>query len=128
MLKIVCIKRKAYGSTSTITGCNKIYNMVNNISDTPFKINQPLLDYLISAGTKHNLLMDPLIKHKYADFFFEKIKRSRYQERMLASYNSKVLLQETILDLAEFYKRFSKIYFPVRLDQRGVDYIVVLII
>lgn len=89
--------------------------MVNNISDTPFKINQPLLDYLNGAGAKHNLLMDPLIKHKYADLE----KRSRYQERMLASYNSKVLLQETIFDIAEFYKRFSKIYFPVRLDQKG---------
>jgi hypothetical protein len=83
------VERKAYGSTSTITGCNKIYNMVNNISDTPFKINQPLLYYLNGAVTKHNLLMDPLIKHKYADLE----KRSRYQERMIATYNSKVLLQ-----------------------------------
>lgn len=64
---------------------------------------------------KHNLLIDPLVKHKYADLE----KRSRYQERMLASYNSKVLLQETILDIAEFYKRFRKIYFPVKLYKRG---------
>lgn len=43
--------------------CNKIYNMVNNISDTPFKINQPLLTYLNGVGAKHNLLIDPLVKY-----------------------------------------------------------------
>ena len=29
------------------------------------------------------------------------------------------MLQETTLGLAEFYRKFSKIYFPIRLDQRG---------
>ena len=32
---------------------------------------------------------------------------------------SKIILQETVLGLAEFYSRFNEIYFPVRLDQRG---------
>jgi len=29
------------------------------------------------------------------------------------------VLQETILGIAEFFRKFSRIYFPVRLDQRG---------
>lgn len=45
--------------------------------------------------------------------------RSEYQDKVYKSYVSKVLLQENILDIAILYQNFSKIYFPVRLDQRG---------
>lgn len=92
--------------------------MVNNISSTPFKINQDLLDYICNEGLKHNLLIDPYAKHKFSDL--EKL--SKYQKGVLASHNSKVVLQESILGIAEFYRKFSKIYFPLRIDQRGRIY------
>lgn len=89
--------------------------MVNRISKTPFKINQTLLDYITGEGAKHDLLIDIYTKHKYADLE----KRTKYQQSLFTSHNSKVMLQETILGLAEFYRKFYKIYFPIRLDQRG---------
>ena len=88
--------------------------MVNSISNNPFKINSTLLDYIHGDGTKHNLLIDPQAKHKFADLS----KRTKYQQGILASHNSKVILQETILGIAEYYRRFSKIYLPGRLDTR----------
>lgn len=92
--------------------------MVNQISSTPFKINQTLLDYITGEGAKHNLLIDVHTKHKFADLE----KRTKYQQSVFASHNSKIVLQETILGLAEFYRNFSKFYFPLRLDQRGRIY------
>lgn len=89
--------------------------MVNNISRTPFKINQTLLDYINNEGMKHDLLIDPDVTHKFE--YLEK--RNKYPRGVLASHKSKVILQQTILELADFYRSFSKIYFPVRLDQRG---------
>ena len=40
----------------------------------------------------------------------------------MISLRSKYNLQETILGLADFYKNFSNIYFPLRLDSRGRIY------
>ena len=108
------VEKKAYATTSVLTG-DKIYSMVNKISATPFKINESLLDYLINEGTKHNLLIDLEVKHKFEDL----PKRTKYQRSVYASHKSKIILQQTILDLAEFFRKFSSIYFPLRLDQRG---------
>lgn len=109
------VEKKAYALTSELSDNNKIYEMVNKLARTPFKINQTLLDYIAGEGSKHNLLIDVYTEHKFANLE----KRSKYQQSVFASHNSKVVLQETILGLAEFYRKFSKIYFPLRLDQRG---------
>lgn len=112
------IDKKAYKVKSELSTDNKIYSLVNNISTTPFKINIDLLDYICNPGVKQNLLIDPYAKHKFSDL--EKL--TKYQKGVLASYNSKVVLQESILGIAEFYRKFSKIYFPLRIDQRGRMY------
>ena len=92
-----------------------ICDMVNKIISTAFKINTTLLDFINDpVNDKHNLLMDRSVEHKYAN-----VKRTRSQDRTYKSYNSKVTLQETILEIASFFKNFNEIYFPVRLDQRG---------
>lgn len=109
------IEKKAYGLKSELSANNNIYDFVNNISITPFKINRELLNYIIREGARHNLLLDPHSKHKYSEL----TKRIKYQQKVFASHNSKVVLQETILGIAEFYSRFNEIYFPVKLDQRG---------
>lgn len=108
------VDKKAYGKSSELAG-DKIYCMVNNFSKTPFKINKTLLDYINNEGLKHNLLMDSEVTHKFEDLD----KRNKYQRGVLASHRSKLILQQTVLGIADFYSPFSNIYFPVRMDQRG---------
>ena len=108
------INKRAYAKCSELSG-DKIYNMVNNISKTPFKINKNLLDYIYNEGSKHNLLIDPEVRHEFEDLD----KRNKHPKGVLASYKSKIILQQTILGIADFYSAFSNIYFPVRLDKRG---------
>lgn len=108
------ISKKAYSICSELSYINNVYSMVNNISKTPFKINIPLLNF-ISHNDSYNMLIDSSVSHDYDNLE----KRSKYQESKYKSHNSKVLLQETILEIANFYKNFNEIYLPVRLDQRG---------
>jgi DNA-directed RNA polymerase len=109
------ITKKGYGKPSEISEENDIYNLVNTISSTPFKINKDLLNYINYNGIKQNLIVDPNTKHPYEEL--PTLKPS--QKNKLASFKSKIILQETVLGIADFYSNFSKIYFPVRLDQRG---------
>jgi len=60
-------------------------------------------------------LLDISVAYKYSGLD----KTTKYQEGVFKSYNSKVLLQETILEKVNFYKQLGEIYFPARLDQRG---------
>ena len=90
--------------------------MVNNISSTPYKINTELLDYILT--NKHGLLIDPSKPSIYENIE----KRNKYQQAKYSSHISKLNLQETILGIAEFYRSFSQIYFPVRMDERGRIY------
>lgn len=101
---------------SLIQDNNVIYDMVNNISGTPYKINTEFLDYILT--NKHDLLIDPNKPSKYENIE----KRTKYQQAKYSSHISKLNLQETILGLADFYKNFSAIYFPIRMDSRGRVY------
>ena len=112
------IEKKGYGEKSELSENNKIYDMLNKMSSIPFKINTDLLEYLINNWQKHDLLIDPNTTHKLNDLE----KRTKYQENINRSYNSKIILQETVLGIAQFFSKFSEIYFPVRIDQRGKLY------
>lgn len=110
------INKAAYGSNSIIQDNNMIYNMINNVSCVAYKINIDVLNYIID--NPDNLLIDIKIPHK-----FEYIKKkSKYQQKCYSSHKSKIILQETILGIADFYKNFSEIYFPLIIDQRGRIY------
>ncbi len=109
------IEKKGYGVKSQLSDNTYIYDMINKINNTPFKINTVLLDYITNNWEKHNLLINPKIKHKYEDIE----KKTKYQRSVYNSHVSKVILQETILGIVQFYRDFNEIYFPVRLDQRG---------
>ncbi len=87
------IEKKNYATTSVLSDDNNIYDTVNKISATPFKINTDFLDYILNEGVKHKLLLDPLLPHKFAHIE----NKTRYQQSVYASHNSKVVLQETIL-------------------------------
>lgn len=107
------IEKSGYKHTSELNNSSIIYKLVNGVSKVPYKINQELLDFVIN--NKHlGLLIDNTKPHKYQD-----INRTKYQDKVYKSYVSKLLLQENILDIASIYRNFSKIYFPVRIDQRG---------
>jgi len=94
---------------------NQINSTPFKINSTPFKINTVLLDYIMNNWERHNLLIDPKVKHKFEDIE----KRTKYQNGVYNSHISKIILQETILGIAQFLSNFNEIYFPVRLDQRG---------
>ena len=109
------IDKKGYQCTSVLSNHNNIYDMVNKMNSTPFKINTDLLNYLNLKGIEQDLIMDPNSVHLYQEL--DNLKA--FQKKKLASFNSKKILQETILGIADLYGNFSKFYFPVRLDQRG---------
>ena len=48
------IEKHAYALNSVFSGSH-LYSLVNNRSQTPSKINQPLLDYITTEGDKHDL-------------------------------------------------------------------------
>ena len=110
------IDKKGYKISSKVSeGENMVYNLVNNISKIPFKINTELLDFVLyKKNDRFNLLIDTDVKHEFAH-----IKRNKIQDNKSKAHNSKILLQESILQIANFFRTFSKIYFPVRLCQRG---------
>lgn len=111
------IDKKGYNIRSVLNN-NKIYDMVNKINSTPFRINNTLLEFILENGDKFGLLLDNTVKHKFAGLD----KRTRYQEQVLKSHNSKVMLQDNVIWIAQFFEKFPEIYFPVRLDQRGRVY------
>ena len=110
------IDKKGYKISTAISCCNNynIYDIINNINKTPFKVNSELLDFLL-YNDQWDLLLDENKPHKYAYL----TKRNKLQESKYRAHNSKVVLQEIVLDIANFYRQFNELYFPVRLDQRG---------
>lgn len=77
------------------------------VSKVPYKINQELLKFILSKDNKKlNFLIDSNTPHK-----FENINRTKYQDKIYKSHVGKVLLQESILDIAYLYSNFNTIYF-----------------
>jgi DNA-directed RNA polymerase len=107
------ITKAGYGENSELSNDNKIYDMINQMSNIGFKINKPLLDFV--SDSQYGLLIDPNIKHKYEDVE----KKTLRQQAAYKAHVSSVLLQETILGIAQFFSNFDVFYFPIRLDQRG---------
>ena len=63
----IFIDKKGYGKTSELDKNNHIYDMVNAISSTPFRLNKDLLNYLNYNGVKQNLITDPSTKHPFEE-------------------------------------------------------------
>lgn len=110
------IHKNIIKNKSVIKEDNIIYNMINEISSIPYRINTDLLDYILT--NKHDLLIDADKPSKYENIE----NRTKYQQSKHNSYISKLILQEIILGIADFFRNFSAIYFPVRMDQRGRIY------
>jgi hypothetical protein len=108
------IEKKRYRHDSQLS-TDIVYNMVNKTSATPYKVNLELLSYIVMYGIEQGLIMDPEARHEFESLDYLKA----HQKKKLASFNSKMLLQETILDIAELFSKFPRFYFPVRIDVRG---------
>lgn len=111
------IHKETVKENSIVEDKNIIYQMVNDISRVPFKINIDLLEF-ITKNNKHNLLMDTNMLPPYADME----KRTKYQESKYRSHLSKFILQENILAIVQFLKDYPKFYFPIKMDTRGRIY------
>lgn len=87
---------------------------LNNIGSTPFKVNQDLLSFILSEKGKGLAINEN-------DFVqFNNIENlSKYKIAKYKCLQSKFVLQEFILNIANLYKNFNSIYFPVKLDHRG---------
>lgn len=93
-----------------------IHNMINKLSNTPFKINTELLDYIILD--KQGLLLNTYESIPYSDI----LKRSKSQDKIYKGHITNLTVQENILKIADLFRNVDKIYFPVRCDQRGRIY------
>ena len=107
-------KKIGYANNSEIDDDSIIYSVINNMMETPFKVNKDLLNYLLNYNHIHKLLINPEYVHKFAD-----IKRNKYQEKEYQKFMSEKILQEYIIKIAYTYSNMPEIYFPIKLDNRG---------
>ena len=103
-----------YKTSSVIEENNIIYDTVNSMMKTPFKVNKDLLNYLLKNNHIHNLLINSDYKHEYSD-----IKRNKIQEKKYQKFLSQKMLEKYILLIADIYSNIPEIYFPLKLDNRG---------
>lgn len=108
--------KKLYRDPSVIGNEN---NIVNDVGSIGFKVNKDLLKFL-STYLGNSLLIQSSEFEAYGNF--ESL--SKYKKGKYKSHKSKLVHQEYILKIADLYKEFNSIYFPVKLDHRGRLYCV----
>lgn len=87
------IDKNAYKIPSKISKSNVIYNMVNNLNKTAFKINTKVLEFLIDKGEQYDIIMSTDIYDK-----FEALpNKTKYQNNKFKSQKSSLELQDNIL-------------------------------
>lgn len=103
---------------------DNIYNMVNSISSTAFTVNEAFLNYLEVNSFKMNLLLDnPVDRYNHTKTDLKTWRRkNKTKYRAYLSEISEYEHQQNILSIANVYRKVPRIYFPVRLDQRGRIY------
>lgn len=115
--------KKFYEKPSTIEQENCIFDLVNGLMSVPYKINKEALSFfsLLRPDTYNSLFVskkDVDIKQHLVD-----LDPSNKDAKLeLQKINTKVRLQENILDIATAFQDQSNIYFPVKLDHRGRKY------
>jgi DNA-directed RNA polymerase len=100
---------------------NSIFNMVNNLSSVPYKINKKVLNFILENGVKYGILLDQN-NHPMAGLSKKKKKLSLKLSNELSRYNSLLTLETNVLALANIYQDIEKFYIPVMLDFRGRVY------
>lgn len=120
--KTVIINKPHFKHKSQINS-ESMYNMINGVSSTPFCINKVVLDYLNEYGRMNNLLLlDPRAGLSDDAILRLKSKKNKSDYREFLSSFSKYDLESHILNIANIYRNYDKLYFPIRLDVRGRIY------
>jgi len=119
------IKNSELKEQSIIKSDNIIYDLVNHLSSVSFKINIPVLEFLLEKGLKYDLFTDPNLKHPLEIKKEEKKKLTMLEKKKLDSYLSRKQLEMNILGLALIFKNVPEFYIPVRIDNRGRVYCLV---
>lgn len=106
---------------SQILNNNNILDVINNLSSVGYKMNIPVLNFILENGLKYNLLTDPdfvhplEIKKKQQNLTLSEIKT-------LDAFLSIKQLEMNILGLAFIFKNIPEFFIPVRIDNRGRIY------
>lgn len=106
------IDKVAYRDKSKIN-LDTVYNVVNRLAQTGFKINLELLEFL--GDYERAVDLGLLIGDSNVEFDKNDHKYATKDKRVL---RSKINLQRNVLELADVFKNHT-LYFPVRLDNRG---------
>jgi DNA-directed RNA polymerase len=87
------------------------------MASTGYKVNTNVLDFINKYGLSYGIIfsIDQCEFHTKNELTNKDV--INYQRE-----KSKIFTQDTILDLAELYRGFNAIYFPLRLDNRGRIY------
>nr|YP_009469563.1 hypothetical protein [Pseudocercospora mori]AVE15073.1 hypothetical protein [Pseudocercospora mori] len=105
--------KHSYKLGSELAPDNKVLPLVNSLNKMPFKINTELLDFVTSDIGSYLLI-------KSSDLELEPgVVLSKYKQNSHKKLVSKFVHQEFILKIANLYRNFNSIYYPVRLDHRG---------
>jgi DNA-directed RNA polymerase len=113
----IIIEKSGQKEKSKILSRNIIYKLVNGISQTPFKINEEVLDFILNNNSKFNFYIDENKPHKFEDALTNTARKKSYKKHV-----SQLMHQKTVLEIVNTFKGFSEIYFPVRIDKRGRMY------
>lgn len=94
-----------------------IYDIVNKISSTGYKINKVVLDFILNHSK--DCLKDVIIDVDYKHPLLEKAKRTKKEQKELEAFLSQKELQENILGLATVFLNIPSFYIPMQCDFRG---------
>lgn len=103
---------------SSIEDDNLIYDVINKLNEVSFKINVPVLEYILEYGLDKKLILDSENKHRLE----LKLKLNRTEKKELESFLSKKQLETNILTLAQLFRNVPEFYIPLRIDNRGRIY------
>lgn len=106
--------RIGYEEPTVLDSNSIVVDLVNGVSKKPFKINTDTLNYIYKYGVEKKILIDDSNKEiqHYLNNPSVKINNE------LKSIISKLMVEKNVLNIAETYSRFDKIYFPLVLDFR----------
>ena len=118
------IKNSELKEQSKILDNNIIFDTVNNLSSVGYKINVPVLDFILAKGLEYDLYTDPKFKHPL-EIKKENKKLTMAENRILDEFLSIKQLEMNILGLGLVFKNVPEFFIPVRLDNRGRIYCLV---
>lgn len=112
------IDKIGYRDTTKITKDNVILDLINGVSSVPYKINVDTLDYILLNGVEKGIITN-INDKDVSSFNLNPYKKMTKKTSVQLRSKLSILQQEQyILNIAQAYSSASKIYFPVRLDQR----------